>query len=111
MKDKGHKYFEKYAQRHNMRPVVRVTEEDADILIADSGEPFYGENADGQLGFWYRTAFAFLRDKAWIASSHEYPAGEFALLSKREGQERRVNDCLECARTALALTVEVGLYD
>ena len=39
-----------------MKPVIRVIEDDGDILIADSGEPFFHENEDGERKYIYRTA-------------------------------------------------------
>jgi len=109
---RDHRFFEQWARRQNMKPVCRVAEADADILIADSGEPFMGTNKDGNLGRWYRTAFAIDQgDKTWLASFNDYPATEFDLVSKREGQQRRVNECLVFARDTLSKTAATGLYD
>ena len=95
-----------------MKPVVRITEKDGDILIADSGEAFFSENDEGLLGRWYKTGFAIDRgNKTWIASTNYYPAADYDLLSKREGQQQRVNDCLLHARVVLAESNKAGLYD
>ena len=95
-----------------MRPIVRIAEDHADILIADSGEPFYGANEEGVLGRWYRTAFAIDRgDQTWVASTNIYDAVEYDAVSKRQGQEQRVNDCLMHARVVLNEMHKSGLFN
>ena len=108
---RDHRFFENWARENNMRPVVRIKEKGGDILIADSGEPFYGVNGEGLLGRWYRTAFAIDRgDKTWIASTHDYDAVEYDAVSRRAGQEKRINECLAYARETLKQTSKAGLY-
>jgi hypothetical protein len=95
-----------------MRPVVKVNEKDGDILIADSGEPFFGTNDAGVLGRWYRTGYALDRgDQVWVASTNVYDAVEYDTVSRREGQQDRVNDCLEHARNALSQISQSGLFN
>lgn len=108
---KDHHFFENWARKMNMRPVMKVEEKDGDILVADSGEPFFGVNADGTLGRWYRTGYAIQRGVAWIGNFAEYPAEEFGDVDKRKGQETRVNECLVAAREILKQTKDVGLYN
>jgi hypothetical protein len=111
LKKRDFRFFEQWARENKMKPVVRVVEDGGDILIADSGEPFFGENEEGLLGRWYKAGFAIDRgDKTWVASTNYYSATEYDLVSKREGQQHRVNDCLAYARVALKATLEVGLY-
>ena len=108
---RDHNYFESWAREMKMRPVCKVQDRDGDILVADSGEPFYGTNADGVLGRWYRTGFAINRDQVWLGNYCEYDANSFADESKRRGQEIRINEAVVAGRETLRLTKEVGLYD
>jgi len=109
---RDHRFFETWCRKMNMRAVCRIKEDAADILIADSGEPFMGTNEHGEVGRWYRTGFAIDQgDTTWLASFNDYNAVEFDLLSKNEGQQRRVNECLVHARDTLNKTVAAGLYD
>ena len=109
---RDYKFFEEWARKNNMKPVMRIIEKSGDILVADSGEPFFGTNEQGVLGRYYRTGFAIDRgDKAWLASTNDYPAEEYDTMSRREGQEQRVNECLVYAREALIQTAKAGLYD
>lgn len=109
---KDFRFFELWCVQMNMRAVGRFPEKQADILIADSGEPFWGPNKEGIIGRWYRTAFCIdQHDKTWLASYHDYPASDYDLLSRKEGQKRRVNECLEHAKKTLAQTAATGLYD
>ena len=106
------RFFEKWARTQNMLPVMRVKEKHGDILIADSGQQFLGTNSDGELGRWYRTGFAIDRgSKTWIASFNDYNAVEFDLVSRNEGQKRRVEDCLEYARNTLDKFAQTGLFN
>lgn len=106
------RFFEQWARKHNMLPVMRVKEKHGDILIADSGHAFLGSNDAGELGRWYRTAFAIDRgDTTWIASFNDYNAVEFDLVSKNEGQNTRVNECLATARDTLQKLAHTGLFD
>lgn len=89
-----------------MRPIARVEEAHGDILIADSGEVV---NEGGSM--FYRTGFAIERDKAWLASYHDYDWLEFPNLTLRGKQQARVNEALSYARKYLAQTHEAGLYD
>lgn len=93
-----------------MVPVCKVQDDLGEILVADSGEPFYGTNEEGILGRWYRTGYAINRDGLDIGNFCDYPAEEFGDLSRRDGQERRVNECLIAARETLKQFEEVGRY-
>jgi hypothetical protein len=115
---RDHRFFERWCQRMNMRAVGRFnTDRDgndlpADILIADSGEPFYGANAEGIVGRWYRTAYAIDRgDTTWLASFHDHNAVEFDLVSLETGFKRRVDECFDAAVDTLRKTDAAGLYD
>lgn len=106
------RFFERWARKQHMLPVMRVIEKDGDILIADSGHPFVGTNGDGELGRWYRTGYAIDRgSKTWIASFNDYNAVEFDLVSRNEGQNQRVNDCLQFARDNLEKFATAGLFN
>lgn len=106
------RFFERWARWQNMKPVVRVKEKHGDILIADSGQSFTGLNSDGELGRWYRTGYAIDRgSKTWIASCNDYNAVEFDLVSRNEGQQRRVNECLLFARDNLKKLAATGLFN
>lgn len=96
-----------------MVPVKRTRDDSwpADILFADSVTPFFGKNQEGIYGRWYRTAFAYETDSAWTASYAEYPAQDFDLLSKREGQKRRLNEAETAALGNLMLLNDSGLFD
>ena|SRR5690554_1996935 len=99
-------FFEQWARRNRMKPVVRVEEKHGDILIADSGEPFL---EDGELK--YRTGFAIEREKAWLAAYQDYQWNEFPDRTLAGKQEARVNEALAYARMYLAQTKAAGLYD
>jgi hypothetical protein len=106
------RFFEAWCAKMNMRAVGRYPQKNADILVADSGEPFVGANDKGIIGRWYRTGYAIdQQDKTWLASFHDYPAADYDLLSRAEGQKRRVNECLEHAKKTLNQTAAAGLYD
>lgn len=96
-----------------MMPVNRKRDPSwpADILFADSGTPFFGENEQGIYGRWYRTAFAYETDEAWTASYAEYPAQDFDLLSRAEGQKRRLNEAETAALGNLMLLNDSGIFD
>lgn len=101
---RDYKFFEKWARQQKMKPVCRVAEKNADVLIADSGDVI---TEGGRM--FYRTAFAIERDKAWLASTAEYEWNELE-GSKRNKQQARVNEALEHARKYISQTVEAGLY-
>lgn len=108
--ERDHRFFEEWARRMNMKPVMKVIDPEADILLADSGEPFFGANQDGELGQWYRTGYAIDRDGAQLGNFNEYPAEEYADISAAAGQQARIKECLAYAREALKLTINAGLY-
>lgn len=103
--------FEKYVRNHHMAPVGRFELKTADVLVADSGEWFWGKNKEGIEGRWYRTMFAFERDKMWVGSYEEYPAVDYDLISAAEGQKKRVEESLEYASNYLKQLTDAGLYD
>lgn len=110
---RDHTFFEGWARANNMFPVKRERDDSwpADILFADSGVPFFGENQDGIYGRWYRTAFAFETDQAWTASYCDYPAQDFDLISRHQGQQQRVNEAESAALGYLMQLNDSGLFD
>lgn len=105
---RDYRFFEQWARRNQMRPICRVEDEHADILIADSGEPIVSEGKQV-----YRTAFAIDRDKTWLASTAETSVIDPEMLARtpRGAQEYRVNEALAHARRAISETHATGLYD
>lgn len=108
---RDYRFFEMWARRNNMVPVGRFEEKEGFVLIADSGEPFTGLNDDNIYARWYRTAFCIERDSTWTAHWQFYPAADYDLMSRAEGQKRRVQECLTFARDTLHKFAETGLYD
>lgn len=105
-----HNDFDRLIRKHKMKPVCKVTDEKhGDILIADSGNPVIEKTTDGYRAF-YRTAWAILRDKVWLAAYEDYPVTAFPRLTERAAQEQRVNEALADARLKLSQTHEAGLY-
>lgn len=72
-----HRFFEQWAKKNNMRPVIKVSDREGDILIADSGEPFDARDDDGNMRRVFRTAFAIQRGKVWTASTNDYPESDY----------------------------------
>jgi len=98
-------------RKYGVKPILKETCKDGDLLIGDSGYPFFGKDNDGNQSFIYRTAYAIQRDVLEFGAFNNYDATEFASMSKREGQQKRINECLVYARDALAISVKAGLYD
>ena len=94
-----------------MRPVIKISDREGDILIADSGEPFEARDDDGKMRRIFRTAFAIQRGKVWTASTNDYPESDYFGNSRRDSQQKRVDDCLTHARAQLANCLSVGMYD
>ncbi len=108
---RDHKFFDQWARNNNMRPVMKVADREGDILLADSGEPFEARDDDGNLRRVYRTAFAIQRGKVWTASTNDYPEMDYFGISRRDSQQKRIDDCLIHARAQMADCLSVGLYD
>lgn len=97
-----------------MRPVKRERDPSwpTDILFADSGTPFFGENEHGIYGRWYRTGFAFYTEgQSWLASTTEYPASDYDLISRTEGQKQRITEAEVAALGRLMQLNDAGLFD
>lgn len=97
-------FFEKWAAKHCMKPVVIVRDPDGDILIADSVEPIR------VLGV-YRTGYAINRDGLEIGNYADYPMRDFIIYSRDGGVQKRVNEALADARRTQALLKQSGFYD
>ena len=94
-----------------MRPLMKVSDPEGDILLADSGAMIETFSEQGQRQLVYRTGFAIMRGKVWTASTNEYHRGQPEFASGHEGQQRRINDCLLHARKQMKDCLSVGLYD
>lgn len=110
---RDHRFFEQWARKNSMRPICRVEEPGGDVLLADSGRPFYTTGEDGRRRFVYRTAFAIEREQCWVASVADTDATDPEMMSRtpQGAQEFRVNEALAYARNAIAQTSAAGLYD
>src|SRR3990167_6442948 len=97
-------WFEKWAAKNCMKPIVIVREPDGDILLADSIEPIR------VLGV-YRTGYAINRDGLEIGNYADYAMSDFVLYSRDGGVQKRVNEALASARHTQTLLKESGFYD
>ncbi len=98
LRRKDHNYFESWARRMGMKPYDRKRgEQHADILLADSGCLITNLPSDQGYEKFYRTGFCIYRDKAWIASSWDYPPDCFPRASEHGKQLARVEECLKYA--------------
>lgn len=112
-KKRDFRFFEAYARHNKMKPVCRVIEKSADILIADSGKRIIEAGPEGSIAVFYRTAYAIDRgDKTWIASMNETSAlaPEMVSRTERGRQEYRVDECLTFARKHLADMTKAELF-
>ena len=105
------KNFETWARKNNMKPVIKVTDKEGDILIADSGQPFETRDEEGRLIRVYRTGFAIMRGRILTGTINDYKQGDPEYVGGNNGQQMRIDDCLIFARKQMADCLSVGLYD
>lgn len=124
-KVKSHRFFEQWARRNGMAPVVRVTDvmvngkPVGDILLADSGELITAtqyppmEGQEHRMFAFFRTGFAIDRpgDKTWFAFYNDYPADSFSEYGIDGRQDQRIKDAIQHATKAIEQTHGVGLYE
>ena len=119
---RDHRFFEQWARRNGMSPVVRVTDVEVDgeivgdILVADSelmisSTEFPNEEHD--LNMFFRTGFAIDRpgDSTWIAAFCDYPPDAFSEYAGEARKDARVRECVSEATKLMSQTHKVGLYD
>ena len=94
-----------------MIPEGRYACEHGDVLVADSGEPFWGNTEAGVRCKFWRTGLSIYRDKNWIASTHDTMVEELISYSQRGAKDFRIKEALEYAKKYLEQTHEAGLYD
>lgn len=109
--EKTPKFFEEWAKRNMMKPVCKVTDEDGEILLADSHEPIRKGKVWSPESDFYRTGYAIHRSGLEIGNYNDYPASDYAFMSRQKGIEQRVNEALEHARQTQKQLVEAGYYD
>ena len=110
-------WFDQWVRMLNMRPICRVMEPRADVLIADSGTSFKYDGSDQtdlvtpKGARIYRTAFALDRAGLQFVKWHNYPADHDPNLSLNERQALRVNEALLAARQLIRDLDEVDYWD
>ena len=111
MDKKSPEFFETWARRNNMVPIGRFTFEEGDILVADSGEAFWGKGEGGSMFKFFRTGFCIFRDKAWIASTNDCFESDQGPRTQRGFRDFRIQEALKYGQKYLQQTAEAGLYD
>lgn len=119
---RDHRFFETWARRNGMKPVVRVANVEiegevvADVLIADS-EVILSQgsfpNTEHELPFFFRTGYAFDRpgDGTWIACFSDYPPDAFSEYAGDSRKQARVEDAMRDAVAKLAHVHRVRLFN
>lgn len=105
---RDHIWFEKFCRDHQLKPLVKVEDPMADILIADGG--VFTDRKDEYPSGYYQTAWGLQRDKMSIATWLEFEANHDEGWSLRAKQEGRVNAALAKAREFISKAREVDLY-
>jgi len=103
---RDHKYFDRFARHHKMRPVKRVETKHGSILLADS-EEIIVENKR----MFYRTGYAIFRDGEGLDLGNfgEYELGEPG--GSQNDQKYRLDDAQMAATEVMAQLNQAGYYD
>jgi hypothetical protein len=103
---RDHKYFDRFARHHKMRPTGTVETRYGRILLADSGEMVVEKKH-----MFYRTGFAILRDGAGLdlGSYADYEIGEKG--GSATEQKYRLGEAEMAARELMAQLDAAGYYD
>ena len=117
------KFFEEWAKRNYMKAVRIERDPDGDILLADSCEAISTREQDSWAARFanvftkpaetrvYRTGYAIHRSGLEMGNYHDYPAGDFVLMSREDGIKQRTDEALAHARDTQTKLKDSGYYD